>query len=141
MYIAVNYVAVIVAAIANMVIGFIWYGPIFGKTWVAMMGWTPEQIGECQKKGMTKSYVIAIIGSLITALVLAELLVMVGSYLGLTGVLAGLKAAFIGWLGFVVPVALSGVAWEGKPWKLWFLNVGYSIVSLMVMGAILGSWM
>ena len=106
-----------------------------------MMGWTPQQIQEAQKKGMTKSYVIAIIGSLLTACVLAELMVVVGSYLELTGVLAGLKAGFIGWIGFVVPMALSTVAWEGKSWKLWSLNVGYYLVALLVMGIILGWWM
>lgn len=141
MYVAVNYIAVIVAAIANMVVGFLWFGPIFGKQWVKMMGWTPEEMKEAQKKGMTKSYVIAIIGSLLTAWVIAELTVILGSYLYLTGIMAGFKAGFIGWIGFVVPVGLSTVAWEGKSWKLWLLNVGYYLVALLVMGAIIGAWM
>ncbi len=140
-YISVNYFAVIVAAIVNMVVGFLWFGPIFGKQWVKMMGWTPEQIKEAQKKGMTKSYIIAIIGSLLTAWVIAELTVTLGSYLGLSGVMAGLKAGFIGWIGFVVPVGLSTVAWEGKSWNLWLLNVGYYLVALLLMGAIIGAWM
>ena len=136
-YIQVNYLAVVLAAIANMAVGFLWFGPIFGKAWIAMMGWTPQEMGEAQKKGMTKSYIIAFVGSLLTAWVLAELIVLVNSYLGLTGMMAGLKASFLGWIGFTVPVLLSSVVWEGKSWKLWSLNVGYYLVAFIVMGAII----
>ncbi|HLD39833.1 MAG TPA: DUF1761 family protein, partial [Candidatus Nanoarchaeia archaeon] len=33
-----NYLAVLVAAIAAYVVGFLWYGPVFGKKWMALMG-------------------------------------------------------------------------------------------------------
>lgn len=47
---------------------------------------------------------------------------------------------FWNWLGFVAPVTLGGVLWEGKPWKLWGLNNGYQLLSLLVMGVILALW-
>src|SRR3989344_4523376 len=137
-YIQVNYVAVVLAAIANMVVGFLWFGPIFGKQWIKMMGWTEQEIQKAQKKGMTKSYIVAIIGSLLTAWIIAEISVMVSSYLGLSGVMAGLKTGFIGWIGFVVTVLLSTVAWEGKSWNLWLLNAGYYLLAFLVMGVIVG---
>ncbi|MBI3341870.1 DUF1761 domain-containing protein, partial [Candidatus Curtissbacteria bacterium] len=34
----INYMAVVAAAVVNMVLGFLWYGPLFGKPWMKMMG-------------------------------------------------------------------------------------------------------
>ena len=47
---------------------------------------------------------------------------------------------FWNWLGFVAPVTLGSVLWEGKSPKLWVLNNGYYLVSLIVMGVILALW-
>lgn len=41
---------------------------------------------------------------------------------------------------FIAPVTLGVVLWEGKPWKLWVLNNGYQLLSLLVMGVILAIW-
>lgn len=49
-------------------------------------------------------------------------------------------AGFWNWLGFVAPVTLGAVLWEGKHWKLWFLNNGYYLVTLLLMGAVLALW-
>jgi hypothetical protein len=57
-----------------------------------------------------------------------------------SGVVAGLEAALWSWLGFVAPVSLGAVLWDGKPWKLWFINAGYFLATLLVMGLILGYW-
>lgn len=136
----VNYLAILVAAIASMFIGFLWYGPVFGKPWMAMMGITKEQVEKAKKSSMTKQYVIMFIGSLIMAWVLAHALIFAATYLQVTGVAAGLEAGFFNWLGFIAPVMLGSVLWEGKSWKLWFLNVMYYLVTLCVMGVILALW-
>ncbi len=44
MTVVINYWAVIVVAIINTVLGFLWFGPIFGKMWISLMGFTPEQV-------------------------------------------------------------------------------------------------
>ena len=46
----VNYLAVLVSAIAMIVLGFIWYGPLFGKIWTKEMGWTKADMEEAKKK-------------------------------------------------------------------------------------------
>lgn len=136
----INYWAILVAAIANMVVGSLWYGPLFGKMWIAMMGFTPEKMAEAKAKGMTKSYVLALVGSLVMAYVLAHSLVFASAYTKTTGVSAGLMAGFWNWLGFVAPVTLGSVLWEGRPWKLWILNAAHYLVALLVMGLILALW-
>ena len=68
----INYIAVIVAAGANMIIGWLWYGPVFGKQWIRLMGFTKEQMEIAKTKGMAKSYVIALLSAFVTAYVLAH---------------------------------------------------------------------
>ena len=137
----VNYWAVIVATIASMVMGFVWYGPLFGKAWIKEMGWTEEAMAAAKAKGMAKQYALMALGSLVMSFVLAHAVVFASSYMQVTGLSAGLQAGFWNWLGFIVPVTLSSVLWEGKSWKLWFLNIGYYLVALLVMGSILAIWM
>ncbi len=135
----INYLAVVAAAAASMIIGMAWYGFLFGKQWVALMGWTPEEIEAAKAKGR-KSYAFAALGSLVMAYVLAHALAFASAYLQVGGVNAGLTAGFWNWLGFIAPVTLGAVLWEGRPWKLWVLNNAYWLVTLLVMGVILALW-
>jgi hypothetical protein len=136
----INYLAVVVAAIANMVIGFVWYGPLFGKTWMKLSGSTPEKIDSAKASGMGKTYLLAFVGSLIMSNVLAHALVFAAAYFEMSGISAGLMSGFWNWLGFIAPVTLGAVLWEGKSWALWLLMNGYYLVSLLVMGMILSVW-
>jgi len=40
----INYLAVLVAAIASMALGFLWYGPLFGNQWKKLMGFTDKSM-------------------------------------------------------------------------------------------------
>jgi hypothetical protein len=138
----INYLAVIVSAIATMVIGFLWYGPLFGKTWSMLMGWkdmSPEKMKEMQKQAMP-GYVVSFIGALVMAYILAHALTYASAYTNMFGLSAGLMVGFWSWFGFVAPVTLGAVLWDKKPWTLWLINSGYYLVTLLVMGAILAVW-
>ncbi|MCI0566406.1 DUF1761 domain-containing protein [bacterium] len=142
MEIDINYAAVLVSAIAAIIVGFIWYGPLFGKAWADMMGikfGSPEEQKAMQKKAIP-SYIASFIGAIIMAYVLSHSLTFASAYLNSEGVSAGLMAGFWNWLGFVAPITIGIVFWDNKPWKLWFINAGYWLVILLVMGAILGAW-
>ncbi len=132
----INYVAVIVAAIVSMGIGFLWYGPLFGKAWIKLSGMSMKDMEKKKKKGMTKTYVIAFIGTLVMAYVLAHFV----DYVGATTLSAGAELGSWLWIGFFAPTLLGIVLWEGKSWKLYLLNVGHYLVTLVVMGAILAVW-
>jgi hypothetical protein len=136
----INYWAVLVAAIAQMILGYLWYGPLFGKPWMAMMGFDPQKIKHAQAKGMGKSYMFMAIGSLIMSWILAHAIIFASAYLVFYGFTAGITIGFLNWIGFIAPVTLGSVLWEGKPWKLWVLNAGYYLVGLCLMGAILAVW-
>lgn len=133
----VNYLAIVACAILSMVIGSLWYGPLFGKPWMKMMGINPKGMKGSE---MGKLYGIQLVGSLVMAFVLAHSLVFAKAYLGEAGISAGLQTGFWNWAGFVGPVTLTSVLWEGKPWKLWLLNNGYYLVLLCAMGTLLALW-
>ncbi|MEK9176862.1 MAG: DUF1761 domain-containing protein [Patescibacteria group bacterium] len=140
--IPINYVAILISAVVTMVIGFIWYGPLFGKLWSKLMGFgemTPEKMKEMQKAAMP-GYVASFVGALVMAYVLAHALVFASAYLGASGISAGLTAGFWNWLGFVAPVTLGAILWDkGKSLTLWYINGSYYLVVLLAMGAVLAS--
>lgn len=140
MSVPINYLAVLVAAISSMVVGSVWYGPLFGKQWMMLSGMTGEKMKAAKAKGMGKSYGLMFVGSLVMAYVLAHSLVFASTYLDASGASAGVMTGFWNWLGFVAPVTLGTVLWDGKPWKLWVLNNAHYLISLVVMGVILAMW-
>lgn len=137
MWASVNYLAVLAAAVASMVVGSVWYGPLFGKKFMAEIGmdkWTPEkQAAEKKKMGMT--YALQFVASLVMFYVLAGLIVGFGQF----GWAKGAMTGFIVWLGFVVPVKFGDAIWGGKM-SLFWLGVGNMLVTLLVAGAIIGGW-
>ena len=138
--IPINLLAVIGAAVAAIVLGFLWYGPIFGKKWMQESGLTEEKMNAAKAKGMGKTYAIMIASTLVMSYVLAHSLLFANTYLNTSGISAGLQAGFWNWLGYVVPVSLGAVLWDGKSWTYWLITAGYYLVSLLVMGVILTLW-
>ncbi|MBI4044454.1 MAG: DUF1761 domain-containing protein [Candidatus Diapherotrites archaeon] len=133
----VNLVAVFVAAIASMVVGFIWYSPmLFGKPWMELMGYGSKNM-EQMKKGVMKMYALSFIGSLVMAYVLFHSYVFANAFFGIDKFTAGLMTGFWSWLGFVAPVQYTEVMFGGKSNKLFLINTGYQLVSLLIMGAII----
>ena len=127
---AVNYVAILVAAIANMVVGYLWYSKmLFGKAWMKLMG----------KKDMGKkdSMLMMMGAGYISSVVMAYVLAIFIQLNGAATPLAGAMTAFWAWLGFVATVTLGSVLWEGKSIQLWVLNAAHHLVGMAVMGAVL----
>lgn len=141
--IEVNYLAVLVCGVVAMIIGGLWYGPIFGKSWIKEMGIPQSEVDVMKAKGqksMAKSYIIMFIGALVMAYVLSHVVAMANLSGISTGAGGGVSGGFWMWLGFVVVVLLGQVLWEKKSWKLWTINVAYYLVVLLINGAIIGAW-
>jgi hypothetical protein len=136
----VNYLAILAAAVLSMALGAMWYGPLFGKPWMMLMGVSRENMKGMKPNDMMKLYGIQFVGSLVMAFVLSHALVFASTYLQTSGVSSGLQTGFWNWAGFVAPVTLGSVLWEGKSWKLWALNNSYYLVSLIAMGVLLSLW-
>jgi hypothetical protein len=138
MEIPLNLLAILASAVASIVLGFLWYGPLFGKPWRKLMGVSEGSMK--QTSGMGKTYALMILGSLLMAFVLAHNIIFGVAFTKITGVSGGLQGGFWNWLGFAVPLLMDGQLWEKKPWKLFWINAGYRLVSFLIMGVILATW-
>ncbi len=130
-----NFLSILVAALAGMAVGFFWFGPIFGKTWTKLSGFTKEDMEKAQAKGMGKTYALAFVVVLVMAWVLGIMISEFASSMG-----EALRIGFLGWLGFLVPSMANSYLWEGRPSKLVFINLGERLVTLLVMAAIISGW-
>ena len=140
---SINYWAVLVAAIAQMVLGFLWYGPLFGKAWARAMG-LPEGMKPSTAE-IVKGSLLNLLGAFLTAYVLAyQIAVWRPStwHAGADGPASayGSAAAFFIWIGFIVPMLLNGVSFERKGWKFFGINGLFQFLSLLAMAMILASW-
>lgn len=128
-----NFLAVLVAGIVPMVVGALWYGPIFGKRWLGLMGLTEEEVAK--DFNPLKTYGVSFVLALATAFVLAQLLQGAGG-----GVMAGIHVALLAVIGFVLPLGHQSVAFEKRKTGLFWLNLGYNFVAITGQAVVLGLW-
>jgi hypothetical protein len=134
-----NWLAVFVAGISTMLIGFLWYSPfLFAKPWMREMGYDPNDKAKVQE--MQKSAGPAYFGSLVAGFVSAVTLALFFHWLRVQDLHFGLMAGFHIWLGFVATVQLTGALFTKQSMKLFAINTGYQLVCYLVMSAILTAW-
>lgn len=130
-----NYFAVAAVIVLNMVLGALWYSPIlFAKPWMALNNLTEEMIKE--QGGATTGYIVAVIVSAIIAFVLALLAEAVGVANAGEGAILGAVAG----VGLVATTFGVSYVFESKGVKHWLINAGYPVVSMTLIGTLLGGW-
>ena len=134
----VNMVAILVAVVANFILGFVWYTPLFGKAWAKEMGFdlTVKPSGGEMAKGM----IFMLIGNFFMAYVFANNQMAWSFVPGVSEmgpIMNIMNATLFTWLGFYLPVDIGIVTWEKKSWKLFFINTGYHFMMLLVAATIL----
>ncbi len=139
MEIEINYLAVLLAMVASMVVGFIWYSPaLFGKKWAALHGMDAEKMKASQKEA-GKAYVISAIFSIVTAYVLAHVVGLSQAFYHYSDLSTGLSTAFWMWLGFVMPVQATATLFsDKKQWALFGIDTCYQLVAMLAMGKVIG---
>ena len=134
---SVNYWAILVCGLMTMPLGMLWYSTLFGNTFMRLIGMKKENVLKPEaKKEMQRGYIMTFISALVMAYILAIVLMA----MGMVGVGNGMMAAFWLWLGFIVTTNIGGSLWERRPWGLYYINMGYYFVALLIMGAILAAW-
>jgi hypothetical protein len=127
-----NHLAVLVAALIQFFLGALWYSLFFAKPWMAYTGHT--------KGEKPKGIVVAMLSSLIGALILSFMLAHVVIWSGAATVGRGVFVGLICWLGFIAGPLFSETIYEKRPWGLFAINGGYWLAVLLVSGGLLAAW-
>ena len=134
----INYLAVLVATVANFFFGFLWYTPLFGKAWAKELGITVTD--KPPAGALAKGMIMNVIGNFLMAYVFAHnemAWTFVPGMSEMSTMSIILSSAIFTWLGFFVPVDLNTVAWENKSWKFFAINTFYHLGSLLIAATIL----
>jgi len=127
----INWLSVVLAAISAFLIGGIWYGPLFGKSWMTEFGVSEADI---KNRSIPKTFGLSLLLAFVASLVLELFL---GKEADLSyGAIAGFLAGF-GWVATMLGILYL---FEMKSLKAYIINAGYCIISLTTMGALLGAW-
>ncbi|GGD17236.1 DUF1761 domain-containing protein [Hyunsoonleella pacifica] len=154
-----NFIAILVAALVPMILGFLWYGPmLFQNAWMKASGMTEEKI---QSGNMPVIFGVSLLLAIILAFFTQFLVIHEMGVYGMTeGQLEGetVQAFLAEWAGkyrsfghgaihgamaglmFVFPLLAIINLFERKPFKLTLINAGYWVVVLAIMGSIISGW-
>ena len=128
----INIWAVLLATLSSMVVGSVWYTPkVFGNYWMRVAKVSPS--GDA-----VKPILITLVVSFISALVLAGSAAISQHFYGGNFLANTLITAVILWAGFTAARFITHDAFEGRPAGLTILNCAHELVTLMVMGLIIG---
>jgi len=129
----VNPIGVLMAAVATMLIGMLWYSPLlFAKPWVELNGYTPEKLA-AMKAGAGRAYGISFLAYLVLG-------VGLGSLARGDSLLGGAHTGIMIWSFVVMPVSLTALVFSEKRFAAWLIDALYQFVYFAAMGAILSRW-
>lgn len=141
----VNWIALVVAALSTLVIGFLWYGPLFGKAWMKETGMTEEK---ARQGNMPLRLGLSVVLAFVAVFFIYVTSVATGGmppdelhgqekFLTFGhGVLHGIMVS----LFVVMPALVTNAMYEQKSFKYMLINVGYWVVSFAIMGGIVNVW-
>ena len=136
---SLNWLAILIAGISTMAVGFLWYSPLlFAKPWMREMGYDLNDKARIQEiqKSAGPAYGASFVAGLLSAFTLALILHGLQANDPHVGVMLGFHV----WLGFVATVQLTGALFAKQSMKLLAINTGYQLVCYLIMGAILTVW-
>lgn len=156
-----NFLAILTAAISALVVGFIWYNPkVFGNAWMQAAGITEDQI---KGGNMLKIFSLALLFSFMLAFLMTTIVIHQMGAIGLVGgdpskalpsyaafmadygdafrtFKHGALHGFISGIFLALPIIGINALFERKSAKYIFINSGYWMVTLTIMGAIICGW-
>ena len=130
-FMALDWLAILIATAVAFVLGGLWYGPLFGQAWLTALGKTEEDI-----EPSPMPFVISFFAAALTSVVLAGLMLA----LGITGVVDGALFGLIVGIGFIATAMASDSAFCGWGMPLFLIQSGYRVAYSVLMGAIIGAF-
>jgi hypothetical protein len=132
----VNYLAVLVAAIAVFVLGWLWYSPLlFYKPWMRARGVDPAVAMAGAKMPAGKLVI-----ELVRCILLAYIIARFAALLGISSWMGAVHFGVMLWIGFPVILLTGSVLWDNVPVKVAAIHAGDWLVKLLVIPIIVSVW-
>jgi hypothetical protein len=134
----INYLAVVIAALAGFGFGAVYYITL-SRPWMTAMGWSSEQQAAHAKGQVnpgTTPFIISIVANLVMAWVLAGVIGHMGTVTVRSGLISG---AFV-WLGFVITTMSVNYGFGGRQPMLTVIDGAHWLGVLLIMGAVVGAF-
>jgi hypothetical protein len=134
----INYLAVLIAALAGFGFGAVYYMSL-ARPWMNAIGWTPEEQAARKKGELNASrlpFLIAFVSNLVMAWVLAGLI----AHMGPVTIRSGILSAAFSWLGFVATTLSVNYAFGGRKHMLTVIDGAHWLGVLAIMGAVIGAF-
>jgi sterol desaturase/sphingolipid hydroxylase (fatty acid hydroxylase superfamily) len=129
---------VILAALSAMVVGTVWYSKaVFGKRWMKVLGMSDKDM----KKNMPFAMTMMIVAALLTSYTLAHFIIYAHRGTNNSWEWAAIKTSLWAWLGFSFTTVIAHDSWDNRTKKNILINAGNRLVTLLVMGLILGAFL
>jgi hypothetical protein len=125
----VNWLAAVASVIAATVVGTLWYGPLFGKAWMAEIGRTPEQL----KVGQVPAMASALVANFIAGAVLSTVI----AAFSVTTLGGSLAIGLVVWIAFVGGQQFMQDRFHARSIKLSLINAGNTLASVLAMSAVI----
>lgn len=128
-FLDVSLFAVVLALIANILFGAIWYSPqFFGETWAEGHKFDPSEM---------KPTILHFLGAILVSAVLILTLATLFDFIKITRLTFALEFTAIIWLGFIATSHFSGVIWAKKTLTVYFIDVIYYLLCMLIAASIL----
>lgn len=134
---SVNWLAVLVASLAAFAVGFVWYGPLFGKKWASLHGFTEESMKE-------SNMVLIFGGAFVATFLICSIMASIMAAQPGPEAINGSWRHGMCW-GFTLSILSIGTMimnafFERRKWMLVFIDASYTLVYYGLAGAIIGAW-
>jgi Protein of unknown function (DUF1761) len=130
----INWLAVLVAAVAFFLLGALWYSLLFRDAWIKSSGVNMSDPNA--KKGVGGVMAFSFILIVITTIGLALFISRIGS----GGWMTGLKVGLIAGICFCATSIANSYLYEKRPMALTLINSFYNIVGCVIAGIIIAVW-
>ncbi len=129
-------ISILVGALVAFIIGYLWYGLVFGAYWRKLEGFTEAQLADGSKRNFPFMMLVGFLNTVLSVWVVAYLipLALPISFFEFW------KMVMIMWLGFGFTVQTGAYLWQNKSPKLVAFNAAYSVVTLTLVSAIVYFW-
>ena len=137
---SINWLAVVVCVIVSFIVGFFYFSPkVFFDIWWKALG--KPQKDQPAAGGMGMTWGLTALASIVQAIGMAFMVNAIGSRMtGGPNLVSGALTGFMLWLGFVATTSLTNRMFAGHGLKVWAIEAGNHLITLVLFGLILGAW-